>query len=94
MFVVVPTWSSFRDAIKEQYFPIGSYDDQYTKWTMLQQERDQIVLELTNVFHTLHTTLGIKDYKLNIVLKYCVCMHRYIQREIEFLDISSLSAAY
>jgi hypothetical protein len=27
MFLVAPTWDSFRDAIKEQYYPFGSYDD-------------------------------------------------------------------
>jgi hypothetical protein len=28
IFVVTLTWDSFRDAIKEQYYPIGSYEDQ------------------------------------------------------------------
>lgn len=63
MFVVVPTWGSFRDVVQEQYYLVGSYDDQYTKWTMLQQERDQTVLELTNVLYALCTKLGIKDSK-------------------------------
>jgi hypothetical protein len=27
IFVVAPTWDSFRDAIKEQYYPVGSYED-------------------------------------------------------------------
>jgi hypothetical protein len=49
------------DAIKEQYYLVGSYDDLYTKWTTLWQERDQGVPEFTNIFHTLHTKLGIKD---------------------------------
>jgi hypothetical protein len=63
LFSVIPTWSSFRDAIKEQYFPIGSYVDLYTKWTMLWEERDQIIPEFTNVFLTLHTNMGIKDFE-------------------------------
>jgi hypothetical protein len=33
IFVVTPTWDSFRDAIKEQYYHVGSYEDQYTRWT-------------------------------------------------------------
>jgi hypothetical protein len=61
LFVVTPTWGSFRDAIKEQYYPVGSYNDLYTIWTTLWQERDQTVPEFTNVFHTLCTKLGIKD---------------------------------
>jgi hypothetical protein len=60
LFIVTTTWESFRDAIKEQYYPVGSYDDLYTKWTTLWQERDQAVLEFTNIFHTLCTKLGIK----------------------------------
>jgi hypothetical protein len=60
-YLVAPTWDSFRDVIKEQYYPVGSYDDQYTRWTTLRQERDQTVPEFTNIFHTLHTKLGIKD---------------------------------
>ena len=29
LFSAVPTWNSFRDAIKEQYYPMGSYEDKY-----------------------------------------------------------------
>jgi hypothetical protein len=35
IFVVAPTWDSFGDAIKEQYYPDGRYEDQYTRWTTL-----------------------------------------------------------
>jgi hypothetical protein len=61
LFSVTTTWESFRDVIKEQYYPFRSYDDMYTKWTTLQQERDQVVPDFTNIFHTLCTKLGIKD---------------------------------
>jgi hypothetical protein len=61
LFTVVVTWDSIRDAIKEQYYHVGSYDDLYTKWTMLWQERDQVVPNFTNIFHTLCTKLGIND---------------------------------
>jgi hypothetical protein len=88
------TWESFRDAIKEQYYPVRSYDDLYTKWTTLWQERDQAVPDFTNIFHTLHTKMGIKDSKQHLVLKYHGALHRYIQTKMEFLDISSLGAAY
>jgi hypothetical protein len=56
-----PTWDFFVDAVKEQYYPIGNYEDQYMRWTTLRQERGQEVLEFTNTFHTLCTKLGIKD---------------------------------
>jgi hypothetical protein len=51
--MVMTTWESFRDAIKEQYYHVESYDDLYTKWTTLWQERDQAVPKFTNIFHTL-----------------------------------------
>jgi hypothetical protein len=35
IFVVAPTCDSFRDSIKEQYYPIGSYEDQCTRCTTL-----------------------------------------------------------
>jgi hypothetical protein len=35
IFVVAPTWDSFRDTIKEQNYHVGSYEDQYTRWTTL-----------------------------------------------------------
>jgi hypothetical protein len=94
LFSVMATWESFRDDIKEQYYPVGSYDDLYTKWTTLQQERDQAVPDFTNIFHTLRTKMGIKYWKRHLVLKYRGSLHRYIQTEMEFLDISSLGAAY
>ena len=61
LFIVAATWESFRNFIKEQYYHVRSYDDLYTKWTTMRQERDQAVLDFTNIFHTLHTKLGIKD---------------------------------
>jgi hypothetical protein len=51
------------DAVKEHYYPVGNYDDQNMRWTTLQKESGQTVLEFTNNFHTLHTKMGIKDSK-------------------------------
>jgi hypothetical protein len=64
------------------------------RWTTLRQERGQVVLEFTNTFHTLRAKLGIKDSERHLVLKYHRSLHRYIQDEMDFLDISSLGAAY
>jgi hypothetical protein len=94
LFSAAPTWNSFRDTIKEQYYPVGSYEDKYIQWTTLRQQRDQDVHEMMNLFHTLCTKLGIKDSEKHLVLKYRSCLHRYIQEEMEFLDISSLGVAY
>jgi hypothetical protein len=30
-----PTWETFVDALKEEFYPVGSYDDQYMRWTTL-----------------------------------------------------------
>jgi hypothetical protein len=78
IFVVAPTWHSFWDAIKEQYYLVGSYEE----------ERDQTVSK------TLSTKLGIKDSEHQLVLKYHGCLHRYIQTEMDFLDIASLGTTY
>jgi hypothetical protein len=94
IFVVTPTWDSFMDSIKEKYYPIGTYKDEYTRWTILRQERDQTVPDFTNIFHTVRTKLGIKDSERYLVLKYRSCMHRYIQTKMDFLDITSLGVAY
>jgi hypothetical protein len=67
------------DSIKEQYYTVGSYKDQYTRWTTLHQERDQTVPDFTNIFHTLCMKLGIKYSERHMVLKYRGCMHIYIQ---------------
>jgi hypothetical protein len=91
---VDPTWDFFVDAVKEQYYPVGNYDDQYMRWTTLQQERGQTMSEFPNNFHTLRTKLGIKDSEQHLVLKYCEALHRYIQTEMDFLEISSLGASY
>jgi hypothetical protein len=91
---VEPTWDFFVDAVKEQYYPVDNYEDQYMRWTTLWQEKSQTVSEFTNTFHTLHTKLGIKDSERHLVLKYCGALHRYIQTEMDFLNISSLGDAY
>jgi hypothetical protein len=38
--------------------------------------------------------MGIKDSERHLVLKYHGALHRYIQTEMDFLDISSLGVAY
>jgi hypothetical protein len=54
---------------------------------MLLQERGQPVPDFTNTFHTLRIKLGIKDSERHLVLKYHGALHRYIQIEMDFLDI-------
>jgi hypothetical protein len=58
------------------------------------QERGQAMPELTNTFHTFCTKLGIKDSERHLVLKYHGALQRYIQTEMDFLDISSLGVTY
>ena len=94
MFEANPTWTSCIDVVKEQYYTVVNYDDQYKKWTILCQERDQMVSEYTNNFHTLRTKLGIKDSERHLIMKYRSGLHRYIRTEMDFLDISSLGSAY
>jgi hypothetical protein len=48
IFGVEPTWYLFMDSINEKYYPVGNYDDQYMRWTMLHQERGQRVSKFTN----------------------------------------------
>ena len=40
-----PTWDFFVDVVKEQYYPVGNYEDQYKRWTTLRQERGQTIPE-------------------------------------------------
>jgi hypothetical protein len=82
LFIVTTTWDSFRDVINEKYYPVESYDNLYTKWTRLRQERDQAVPDFTNIFHTLRTKMGIKYSKRHLVLKYHDALHRYIHTEM------------
>jgi hypothetical protein len=82
------------DALKEQYYPLRNYDEEYMRWTTLQQEKGQTVPEFTNNFHTLRTKPGFKDSEKHLVIKYCGALHMYIQTEMDFLDISSLGYAY
>eukprot|EP00253_Pinus_taeda_P027104 PITA_27104 len=84
------TFMIFIPSSFDAYYPVKSYEDEYIKWTTLQQGRDQDVPEFINLFHTLHTKLGIKDSEKHLILKYRGCLHKYIQEEIEFFNISSL----
>ena len=35
LFLAAPTWNSFQDGIKEQYYLVGSYEEKYIQWTTL-----------------------------------------------------------
>jgi hypothetical protein len=85
---------TFVDVLKEEFYLVGNYDDQYMRWTTLHGKRDQTVPEYTNIFHTLRSKLGIKDFKRHLVLKYRSGLHKYIQTEMDFLDITSLGVSY
>ena len=54
---------------------------------------DQDVSEFTNIFHTLRTKLGIKVLS-GIWYSYRSCLRKYIQDEMDFLDIFSVGVAY
>jgi hypothetical protein len=56
-----PTWVFFVDVVKEKYYRVGNYEDQYMRWTTLRKERGKVVPEFTNTFHTLRTNMSIKD---------------------------------
>jgi hypothetical protein len=89
-----PTWEAFVDALKDEFYPIRNYHDQYMRWKTLRQKKDQMVPEYTNIFHTLCSKMGIKDSERHLVLKYRSVLHRYIQKNMDFLDISSLGVFY
>jgi hypothetical protein len=93
-FMREPTWMTFVDSLMEDFYPVKNYDDQYMRWTTLHQKRDQMVSEYTNIFHTFHSNMSIKDSEWNLVLKYRSVLHRYIQTEMDLLDISQLGDAY
>jgi hypothetical protein len=82
------------DSVKDQYYPIDNYEDHFIIWTTLWQEKRQIVSGFTNTFHTLCAKMGIKDSEQHLVLKYCGALHRHIQTEMDFLNISSLGSSY
>jgi hypothetical protein len=91
---VEPTSDFFVDAVKEKYYPVDNYEDPYMRWTTPWKENSQTVPKFTNTFHTLRTKLGIKESEHHLVLKYHRVLHRYIQTEMHFLNISSLGATY
>lgn len=64
------------------------------KWPHCGREGTKTFQSLPIFFHTLHTNLGIKDSEEHLVLKYCDYLHKYIQEEIEFLNISLLNTTY
>jgi hypothetical protein len=39
IFRVDPTWDFFMDVVKEKFYPVGSYDDQYMRWTTLMHQK-------------------------------------------------------
>jgi hypothetical protein len=89
-----PTWEAFVYSLKEELYLIGNYDDQCMRWTVLRQKRDQMVSEYTDIFHTLRSNLGNKDSEKHLVFKYHSGLHRYIQKDMDFLDISLVGDAY
>jgi hypothetical protein len=47
-----PTCVAFLDALREDFYPVEKFDDQYMRWTTLHQN-DQTISKYTNIFHTL-----------------------------------------
>jgi hypothetical protein len=35
IFHLEPTWVTFFDVLKEKYYHVGNYNDEYTRWTTL-----------------------------------------------------------
>jgi hypothetical protein len=61
------------------------------RWTTLQQERGQAIYGVHQYLPYLaHQVWVSKTSKRHLVLKYHKALHKYIQTEMDFLDISSL----
>jgi hypothetical protein len=58
------------------------------------ENRQIIDTEPTSTLYIFHANMGIKDSKQHLVLKYHGALHRYIQTEMDFLNISSLGDSY
>jgi len=58
--VVSPTWCSFKDDINEQYYPVGSYDELYTRSTTPRHEIENTMWDFTNLFNTLFNYMGMR----------------------------------
>lgn len=52
------------------------------------------MLEYANIFYTLCSNIGTKDSKRHLILRYFSDLNRYIEMEMDFLDISSLRGTY
>jgi hypothetical protein len=65
-----PTWSTFVDVLKEDLYPIRNYDEKYMRCMTPCRKRDQTVSKYTNIFNTLGSKIGIKDFKQHLVLNY------------------------
>jgi hypothetical protein len=52
-FRIEHTRAYFIDALKEEVYLVGNYDDLYMRWTNFLEERDEKVPKYTNIFHTL-----------------------------------------
>jgi hypothetical protein len=50
--------------------------------------------EYTNIFHTLRSNMGIKEYEQNLVFKYHYVLHRYVHVDMDCFNISSLESNY
>lgn len=60
----------------EEFYLVESYDEQYMRWTTSSsQERDQPMMEYTNIFHSLRSKLGIINSKGHLVLNYSSGLH-------------------
>ena len=73
-------------------FIVGTFS--YKAHFRPQISSNEMVPEYTNIFHTLRSKMGIWEFEQNLVLNYQNVLHRYIQLEMDFLDISSLGEAY
>jgi hypothetical protein len=89
-----PTWDFFVDAIKEQYYPVGNYEDQYMRWTTPQQEKGPSSVRVHKYLPYLAHQAEYQILREKIGSKIPRDLHRYIQTEMDFLDISSLGVAY
>lgn len=90
IFSTTPTRNSFRGVIKEQYYPVDIYEDKYIQWTTSRQQRIMMCMRW-RIFSVPCAQSWASKIR---VLKYHDFLHKYIHEEIEFLDISSLSATY
>jgi hypothetical protein len=87
---ILSSWSEFKSAIRNKFYPLGYLHKAMMEWKTLRQSKGQIIQSFMEEFRKKALALNIPLYSYETLMKYIGALHSYIHHTLLLFNPTSL----